>query len=146
MKKRRRSLWLALGLGGLCAIMLCASLGVLAAVFAVNDRGSSELAAKWKAELTEYSSPDVAQARNPDVIVIRFGNGEWVFGLCRNSHGAWTRGGGTVVVKDSKGQIRAFFGHVCGDCLGAFWETTSLDLYYQKTLNCEFGFVEHPLP
>src|SRR5262245_10668661 len=123
MTKRGRTLWLTFGLAGLWTIMLCVLLGQLLAAFTINDKGSPDLAARWKAELIEYRTPDEAQTRNPDVIVIKFDNGEWLFGLCRSSHGAWRSGGGTVVVKDSKGQIRAFFGHVCGDCLGAFWKT-----------------------
>ena len=75
---------------------------------------------------------------------MRFDDGAWLFGLCQSSHGVWKRGGGTVVVKDSKGQVRAFFGHVCGDgALGDRWEQDSLAEYYHETLKC--GFVEHPL-
>jgi hypothetical protein len=42
----------------------------------------------------------------------KFDNGQWVFGVCRDSHSS--RHGGTVVVKDSRGDVRVFFGHVCG--------------------------------
>ena len=46
----------------------------------------------------------------------RFPNGEWVAGVAKDSHALyaqWT-GGGTVVLKDSRGRVRCFFGHVCG--------------------------------
>lgn len=49
---------------------------------------------------------------------IRFPNGEWVAGVAKDSHALyaqWT-GGGTVVLKDSRGRVRCFFGHVCGNC------------------------------
>ena len=144
MCKRRRRIWLlASVLGVLCAVIL----GFWAAASGGSEKGSPVLAAKWKDELNQYSTPDEAKAKNRDVIVLEFQSGEWVFGLARSSHGMWKRGGGTVVLKDSNGQIRAFFGHVCGEgMLGATWEKTNLARFYQETLSCEFGFVEHSLP
>ena len=147
MKRRRPLLRLAIVLGAVLLIPgVC--LAVLRVVFAVNDRGSPELAAEWKAELSQYRTPEEAQAKSRDIIVLRFGDdaGGWVFGRCQDSHGAWRRGGGTVVVKDSKGQVRAFFGHVCGaGNLGAAWEQWSLEDFYKKTLG-EGRFVEHHFP
>jgi hypothetical protein len=52
-------------------------------------------------------------------------------------------GGGTLVVKDSRGNVRAFFGHVCGgDYLDMELRfTKSLDHFY-KLLH-ESGFKEY---
>ena len=146
MTRRRAFLWLLVGAAGVLSVPCC-FFGFWAAAAGGSSRGSPELAAEWQAELSRYRTPEEAQAADPDVIVLRFDNGEWVFGRCQSSHGMWKRGGGTVVVKDSKGQVRAFFGHVCGEgMLGATWERTSLDRYYDVTLGHEGGFVEHPLP
>src|SRR5262245_52108453 len=146
MANRRRILWLFVGLAGLCAIP-CGFFGFWAAAAGGSNKGSSELAAKWKADLSQYPTPEEAQAKNRDVVVLKFDSGEWAFGLCQSSHGMWKRGGGAVVVKDSKGQVRAFFGHVCGEgMLGATWAKASLTAYYHETLTCEFGFTEHRLP
>lgn len=47
---------------------------------------------------------------------IRFPNSEWVVGVTKDSHALYSEytGGGTIVLKDSRGRVRCFFGHVCG--------------------------------
>jgi len=144
MRHPRRLVWLIAGVAVAASVPL-AFFGLWWAASAGSSQGSPELAAEWQAELSQYQSPDEAQTKDPKVIVVRFSDGSWVFGRCQSSHGVWKRGGGTVVVKDSKGQVRAFFGHVCGDeNLGAVWEHWNLDLYYWKTLDpAEGGFVEY---
>ncbi len=54
--------------------------------------------------------------RDKQTVGIRFPNGEWVTGVTKDSHGLYSEwfGGGTVVLKDSSGRVRCFFGHVCG--------------------------------
>jgi hypothetical protein len=147
MTKRQIVLTLALIMGALLAVP-CLFFGFWGAASAGSDKGSSELAEKWRSELRNYQTPEEAVSKNKDVIIVRFANGEWVFGLCQSSHGVWKRGGGTVVVKDSNGQIRAFFGHVCGEgALGAVWEHDTLDRYYRTILDpAETSFVEHKFP
>jgi hypothetical protein len=115
------------------------------AVSAGSSLGSPELAAEWRDHLAQYPDPDTASAADPEVIVLRFRNGEWVFGRSQNSHGVWYRGGGTVVVRDSSGQTRAFFGHVCGGGqLGiGSPDLPSLAEFYKQM--AEAGFAEHPL-
>lgn len=51
-----------------------------------------------------------------EALRIVFPNGEWVVGVAKNSHGMYSQltGGGTVVLRDSRGRVRCFFGHVCG--------------------------------
>lgn len=116
-------------------ILLCAWGWVHFAVplFAVNDRGSPELALEWKTALMPLADPEEAEQKNSRVQAKHFRTGEWVFGLCQNSHGLQRLGGGTVVVKDSRGSVRAFFGHVCGpDWLnGCLKSCTSLDGFYR---------------
>jgi hypothetical protein len=79
---------------------------------------------------------------------VRFKNGEWVTGVAKDSHGLYSDwyGGGTVVMKDSRGRVRCFFGHVCGG-LGALEgaaEFDSLDMFDAKL--AEQKFAEHPWP
>jgi len=99
--------------------------------------GSYRYARRWKAQLTKCSSLDDvrqqfncgrwsnpggshAYIRDPNTIrkgrtwalLYEFPNGDWLAIAYANSHGA--RGCGTVVTRDSKGAIRIFFGHVCG--------------------------------
>src|SRR5262245_2482643 len=112
MSRRRTILWVLIGCAGLL-ILPCGCYGLWVAVSVSNNSGSPELAADWRAALLAAAGPDEAAAADPDVVVLRFPNGEWVFGKSRNSHGIWRRGGGTLVVRDSRGRVRAFFGHMC---------------------------------
>jgi hypothetical protein len=74
--------------------------------------GSPAFAEKWRARLQPIGDPDSATALYSDIEVVRFKDGDWVIGVSDDSHASpW---GGTVVVKDSTGATRAFFGHVCG--------------------------------
>src|SRR5690349_12928592 len=111
---RRTELRLALIGAILLLVCLGGFFGFFWAAAAGSDSGSPELAEEWRATLSSVRDPSEAAARIPDTQIVRFPDGEWVIGLSANSHGVWVRGGGTVVVKDSRGQVRAFFGHVCG--------------------------------
>jgi hypothetical protein len=141
---RRNKLRLVLAGGLLLVGCPCGFFGWWFAVSFGSDSGSPKLAEEWRATLVPIHDPDEAAARVPHVQIIRFPDGEWVVGLSANSHGIWVRGGGTVVVKDSRGQVRAFFGHVCGSGMlkGAFGSTKSLDEFY-KQLEGSGTFVEH---
>src|SRR5262245_25362583 len=114
MRRRSTLLWLLAALAG-SVLLACGGFFVLwAAASGGSDRGSPELAAEWRAALLAAPGPDEAAATDPDVVVLRFANGEWAFGKSQSSHGAWRRGGGTLVIRDSRGHVRAFFGHMCG--------------------------------
>jgi hypothetical protein len=81
--------------------------------------------------------PETALRLHPDWAAVRFPNGEWVFGYGSNSHEVFRLGRGTLVMKDSRGQVRIFFGHVCGEnaWLGEFPGKTdrlTLDEYYRR--------------
>lgn len=144
MKKRRVLRWVAIGVVGL-SLIPCGFFGFWFAVASGSSTGSPSLAAEWRDRLNQYADPNSAHVADPEIVVVRFKNGEWVYGLSQNSHGIWYRGGGTLVVKDSKGQTRAFFGHVCGGGhIGhvADMELPSLDEYYKSL---ESIFKEHQL-
>lgn len=75
-------------------------------------KGSTTYSERWRSRLAPLPDPTAARSAYPEIEVMEFANGEWVFGVSSDSHGShW---GGTVVVKDSEGRIRTFFGHVCG--------------------------------
>jgi hypothetical protein len=142
MKKR----WLLIISVGAVMLLCWGPVGWLILFFGVNNNGSPALAREWKDELAPFADPESAKAKYPQTDSARFENGEWVFGLSQDSHGLFHRGGGTVVVKDSCGSVRAFFGHVCG----AHWvrsfdlEHKSLNEFYAYLRDC--GFVEYHWP
>lgn len=144
MKRRRTILWVMLGCGVLFAVP-CGFFGFWAAAAGGSSAGSPELAAEWRDHLAQFPTPDAAAAADPEVIVLRFPNGEWAFGRAQSSHGMWVRGGGTMVIRDSTGRTRAFFGHVCGwghlsDFSSSLW---NLEEYYEHLTKT--GFTEHQL-
>ncbi|WP_162660593.1 hypothetical protein [Tuwongella immobilis] len=126
-------------------LLPCGFFGLWMAAASGSDRGSPALAAEWRDQLAQFPDPDSAKAADPSMIVVRCENGDWVFGRTQSSHGVWLRGGGTVVMRDSGGRIRAFFGHVCGgDYLpGSFGRLPDLAAFYAAVVTD--GFVEHPL-
>ena len=108
-------------------------------------RGSPKYAADWRATLDAFPDPEAAQAAHPEVVAKRFPNGEWAFGVDRDSH--QYRDGGTVVIKDSKGRVRAFFGHVCGGILaGVLKQANSLDDVYKDDQWRVHQFNEYRFP
>jgi hypothetical protein len=108
--------------------------GLWFASSAGSDRGSPKLAFEWSTLLSGFDDPDTATAENSRVWVIHCDNDEWMFGLAQGSHGIWRRGGGTVVTKDSDGEIRSFRGHVCWSSGTPFrgCDTTDLATVYNE--------------
>lgn len=106
--------------------------------------GDPGYAERWQWRIQSLSDPDAAQAKFPEVEILRFNNGEWVFGVSDDSHSS--AHGGTVVTKDSAGNTRAFFGHVCGP---RFFErlrdAKSLKEFYVHQAWQLWGFREHKL-
>ncbi len=141
-RRRRLLRWLLLAAAVVCVIP-CGFFGFWMAAEAGSDSGSPNLAEEWRDEFAPFDDPSEAVAHDPGIILMRFRNGEWVFGRSQNSHGIWLRGGGTVVVKDSKGQTRAFFGHVCGGGhLGiGHPDLPNLEAFYKQLR--ESGFQEY---
>jgi hypothetical protein len=128
MRKRR---WL---LPGCLAFWLLVS-GFVGFVFVVRENsrgtGSMTFAVKVRPGVEAMPEPERTFADNDTGrLGIRFTNGGWVTGVGMSSHGFFCdfNGGGTVVLKDSRGRVRCFFGHVCGNCnLMRANEATSLD-------------------
>jgi hypothetical protein len=142
---RRIHVWLAV----LAIFAVCMSVASFFAVWvftaAGSSKGSPALAAEWRQELSAYQTPAEGKAADNSMFVLRFTTDEWVFGRAQSSHGIWRRGGGTVVIKDSKGNVRTFFGHVCGSGhLPSFSKLFSLSEFYQEL--AREGFREFPKP
>jgi hypothetical protein len=99
--------------------------------------GSEEYARLWRKQLLACQSLDEVKRRfncflmewdeggagtrvnvtkpkggRPWALIKSFPDGRWIACAHASSHGVW--GGGTVVTRDSSGEIHIFFGHVCG--------------------------------
>lgn len=136
-ERRSKLLWILIPLA--LMFLLAASIFALWLEFAaVIDRGSPELAGEWRADLETYATPEDASQADPTIQIVKFENGDWVMGRAQNSHGFWHRGGGTMVIKDSRGKIQAFAGHVCGPNFLSFAQKPSLDAFYKYLEDCEF--------
>ncbi len=144
---RRRLVIITVGVASLLVLVCCSAGALFILLFGVDDGGSPELAQEWKAVLEPLADPESAREKHPLVVSKRFATGEWVFGFCRDSHGLLQRGGGTMVIKDSRGEVRAFFGHVCGaGYLELVDAPQSLDEFYNSLLTGERRFYEYPWP
>ncbi len=114
-----------------------------------GGRGSMDAALKLKAKVEAMPTPDEwCYNRRAGSFGVRFTNGEWVTGVAMDSHGLYSEwfGGGTVVLKDSRGRVRCYFGHVCGG-LGALEgasEFDSLDVFDAKLTEQKFAEQEWP--
>jgi hypothetical protein len=76
----------------------------------------------------------------------RFPNGEWMLdSLSLLRFGLFRWGGGTIVVKDSRGKIRAFFGPISGTrgLAMIFVGTSDLDAFYARM---KLRYMEHRFP
>jgi hypothetical protein len=99
--------------------------------------------------LTEVSSPEEAESRIKNCGTLRFPNGDWVTGVGVNSHSS-KRAKDTMVVRDSRGQVKAYVGHYCGPnwMPGYFPENhpdfSTLDKVY--AFLPEWGFKEYSPP
>lgn len=111
--------------------------------------GSPEEAIRLKAIIEQYDGPETSGTGRDDYAAKRFSNNEWVLGLGRDSHEIMSKynGGGTLVVKDSRGHIRCFFGHVCGpgDHQSFMARANSLDEFYQLLVKYD-RFKEYIIP
>jgi hypothetical protein len=133
----------------ICSVIV-GSIGLIIYLLIPTDnsdraRGSPEYAAHWRTVFNGYSDPDSAKAAQPEIVSKRFANGEWAFAIDRDSHAF--RDGGTVVIKDSKGRVRAFFGHVCGAVIDRILRNAdSLDGVYKSDEWRIYGFAEYTFP
>lgn len=108
-------------------------------------KGSPQEAQRWKSAFVAIDTPGQAQTRVPGVFVKPFADGSWVFGVARGSHG--DADGGTIVVKDSTGAIRAFFGHVCDPSPTTMMTQTpddALASFYRGLLAAKYTEYSYP--
>ena len=61
---------------------------------------------------TYIRDPNTVKDGNTWALLYDFPNSDWIAMAYASSHNTW--GGGTVVTRDNTGNIRVFFGHVCG--------------------------------
>jgi hypothetical protein len=100
--------------------------------------GSVRDAHQWRRRFLTFPDPETAEKAFPEIVSKRFLDDSWVFGICTDSHASAE--GGTIVLKDTTGKIRVFFGHVCGSqylkCV--LLSVESLDEVYQEL---QFGKI-----
>jgi hypothetical protein len=120
----------------IAAALLLAFVLFIASMFHMGT-GSRRYARKWRKQLLACHSLDEVKqhfncfviegrtggggtrvdvtktvAGRPQALIKSFPDGRWIACVHADSHGAW--GGGTIVTRDSSGEIHIFFGHVCG--------------------------------
>ena len=83
----RRALTAAGILGMLLVVACCGGFASLSwqRLNAMGE-GSPRRAETWRRRLQGVADPDVARAIGPKVVSKRFADGEWVFGVCEDSH------------------------------------------------------------
>lgn len=93
-------------------------------------RGSKYYAHKWYTIFQKIDSIEKAKREYPDISIYKISDGEWIFGISDDSHASIF--GGTIVVRDSKGNVRCFFGHVCGEkFINAIFFQSKINLRYK---------------
>lgn len=98
------------GLPALCVLIM--NVGHLLGIFGGVGSGSPAFAEKWTRRFEDFPTPKAAQSRHFLAVESHeFPDGSWLYAVCSRSHN--NANGGTVVIRDSSGAIRAFFGHVC---------------------------------
>jgi hypothetical protein len=132
MTNKRNRKWFPL----IAAALLLLAIGGGVAYIALGFRYSGGMGSMDEARrlrpLVEAMPPPTATDRKTEALGIVYPNGEWVVGVAKDSHALYSRltGGGTVVLKDSRGRVRCFFGHVCGDGnIGYASNVDSLDAF-----------------
>jgi hypothetical protein len=90
-------------------------LGIWYQVWMNKARGPSrdQFVREMSAVLANVSSPEDAEARIENCGTLRFPDGEWLTGVGVDGH-SWKRAKDTMVVLDSRGQVKAYVGHYCG--------------------------------
>lgn len=121
--------------------------GLLGMKLSMGD-GSMDEALKLRPNVDAMPEPAETFGSRTGEFGIRFENGEWLTGVAKDSHALYAQwnGGGTVVLKDSRGRVRCFFGHVCGggSVFGHLRDVGSLEDCDAK-LN-QNNFQEQPWP
>lgn len=87
-----------------------------------------------KASLESITTPEEAEATLKGCGTVRFPNGEWVTGVGVDSH-SYRAARDTLMLRDSRGQVKVYVGHVCGPNYVSTYYTTvpnlkNLDDFY----------------
>jgi len=96
----------------LLALLLISVLLIFLISFLPMGTGSESYANKWSEKFVSIKNVNQAIEMYPEINYKTFENGDWIIGICSDSH--YNPWGGTIVTKDSNGTIKSFFGHVCG--------------------------------
>jgi hypothetical protein len=148
-RKNRKIISWVIGLSVPLILLVC--YGLLHLYFnSEGGTGSMSEAVKLRAILEPIASPEDGVGCHPEYVSKRFSNGEWLLAIGRDSHGPLSRytGGGTFVMKDSRGRLRCFLGHVCGaggPGLIYLSELGSLDDFDEKLAKTK-QLIEQPWP
>ncbi|MDZ4753542.1 MAG: hypothetical protein SGJ11_03490 [Phycisphaerae bacterium] len=105
--------WRAAALVLAAGVLVGGPVGLYVASTVLNDRGSLTLARTY-AERLQLLDDAAEASTDPEIREHQFPSGERITHVSRDSHGAPFLDGGTVVVRDSNGTSRAFYGHGCG--------------------------------
>jgi len=130
------------------AVLGCAGV-VLWRVSEWRGPTQDEFVRQTSVALEATNSAEEAEATIADCGTVRFPSGEWVTGVGVNSHSS-KRAKGTLVLRDSRGQVKSFVGHVCGRrWMPGYFPTnhrdfTNLEAFYAFLK--EWGFEPYALP
>ena len=94
------------------AFIVCIILFLYISISFSMGTGSSAYAKKWAKKFKYLHSIEEAKNSYPQLFIYKFSTQKWIIGICDDSHSS--RLGGTIVIRDSEGNIYCFFGHVCG--------------------------------
>ena len=75
--------------------------------------GSESYAKEWSEKLNEFDDPNILKEQYPNLKFKEYDDGNWIIGICKDSHSSMF--GGTIVLRDSTGTVKSYFGHVCGN-------------------------------
>jgi hypothetical protein len=99
--------------------------------------------------LQAVTTPEEAEGAINRCGTVHFPNGEWVTGVGIDSH-SWRRAKDTLAVRDSRGQVKVFVGHVCGPTWMPNYfpkdhpDFTTLEAFY--AFLTEWGFKPYTQP
>ena len=118
-------------------------------IFTTGGEGSLIVAQQLKSKLDEVPNPEAGEGCDSEYFWHRFPDGEWIIGITRDSHGFFSkyRGGGTVVMKDSRGAIHCYLGHTCGSMFPKDFAQSAKGFdHFLKLMRDETGMTETSLP
>lgn len=146
--RRRGPLWAVILLGGV-ALTPFLFIGYIAVGFKFAGGNGSMAKARQLRPLVEAVTDPDSLPPDRNWAAVKCANGEWILGVSASSHDMYSEwfGGGTVVLKDSRGRVRCFLGHVCGRWdieLHDRSECATLDDIDATLANCRYAEQQWP--